>query len=530
MDAMLRKFLHELHFDTDKAKPPDWQPDWDDAPFPFKLYKRLPVYRLSSEVPLSLTVPPDDSRPDLRTFGHFLWYTWGITQVCRAVSSTAQQLPEGASAGEWYRRTVPSGGGLYPNELYAYLKLPELPAGVYHCDAAHHRLVLLREGCFDDYLDRALGGRFRLSDAFGVLFVSVYFWKNFYKYFNFSYRLQGLDTGVLLGQLLEAGSRFGYAPHACCQFLDRAVNHLLGLAEEAESVYAVVPLAAGQPGSLSAGPSAFSLHRSSELVRELPPLAHAHDIRTRNIMPQKLPVRMNEASMQEDTSAFHPPRSRKTAEKERFPAIPLPPVEPKRSDFAALTRNRYTPETDFVRRPVSIAALARLLLSAASGPGFCDLDEAPAGLGPARRLSICGTFCGVEGLEDGAYRYDAEARVLRLLRPGDHRAWLQYGMSLPNVNLFQVPLCFHVAGDRKHGIDEWGARGYRIQQMEAGILTQRLLLAAAAEGWGGRPLLGYDAETIDDLYRLPAFYDTALIQIPVGPYRYRARWESRMHS
>ena len=125
-----------------------------------------------------------------------------------------------------YRRFAPSGGALYPNELYVYLKIEDLPAGVYHYDVAHHRLVLLREGNFDSYIARALGNRCDISACFGTVFVSTMFWKNFFKYNNFSYRLQGLDAGVLIGQLLEVAKRFGFASGVYFQFLDRAINHL----------------------------------------------------------------------------------------------------------------------------------------------------------------------------------------------------------------------------------------------------------------------------------------------------------------
>ena len=68
------------------------------------------------------------------------------------------------------------------------------------------------------------------------------FWKNFFKYNNFAYRLQGLDAGVLMGQLLEVAKRFGLASGVYFQFLDSAINHLLGLSELEESVYSVIPL------------------------------------------------------------------------------------------------------------------------------------------------------------------------------------------------------------------------------------------------------------------------------------------------
>ncbi len=111
---------------------------------------------------------------------------------------------------------------------------------------------------------------------------------------------------------------------------------------------------------------------------------------------------------------------------------------------------------------------------------------------------------------------------------GDHRFRLQYGMSAGNVNLFQVPLCLHVAGDIDHYKKDLGYRGYRIQQMEAGMLVQRLLLAASAIGLGGHPLLGYDAETCDEIYQMNGTGKTTLIQIPIGPYRARPSLKGSM--
>jgi SagB-type dehydrogenase family enzyme len=136
---------------------------------------------------------------------------------------------------------------------------------------------------------------------------------------------------------------------------------------------------------------------------------------------------------------------------------------------------------------------------------------------------------GVEGIPDGAYHYDSVAHALRLRRLGDHRLWLQQGMSLENINIFQVPLCLHVVGDQDHLKTALGYRGYRIQQMEAGMLVQRLLLAASAIGMGGHPLLGFDASSCDEIYKMDTQGKTSLIQIPVGPYRLRTRLEGSLH-
>ena len=135
------------------------------------------------------------------------------------------------------------------------------------------------------------------------------------------------------------------------------------------------------------------------------------------------------------------------------------------------------------------------------------------------RVSLYGSFYNVEGIPNGAYSYDYGTHALRRITEGDYREFLQSGLTMPNVNLYQVPLCMHVVGDKDHLKEKLGYRGYRIQQMEAGILVQRLLLVSCALGMGGHPLLGFDANQCDELYRIGSKGKTSLIQIPVGPYR-----------
>ncbi|MDQ0339719.1 SagB-type dehydrogenase family enzyme [Caldalkalibacillus uzonensis] len=524
----LEAFLYNLHFDIDKASPPDWEIDWNDAPLAYKLYRGLPVFPLSPEVPLTLEGGEAPVKPDLRTIGHFLWYVFGLTQFYESdfsLDSTEQT----AELMQSYRRFVPSGGALYPNELYVYLKMEELPVGVYHYDVAHHRLVLLREGHFDAYIARALGHRCDVSACFGTVFVSTMFWKNFFKYNNFAYRLQGLDAGVLIGQLLEVAKRFGIATGVYFQFLDRAINHLLGLYEQEESVYAVIPLSVEPEITWFAdGNTGYGTVSATELCRELAAVRHDHYVRSKKVLEYPLLIKMNEASMLESTRSF-----RQIGAKERIngegQAVALPHVKRLAYDLASVCRKRYSPGMDFVLEKVSQLQLATLMQEATAAFSYRnDLDGAHKK--HESRVSLYGCLYNVEGIPDGAYQYDSAAHVLRKVHPGDHRLRLQYGMSLDNVNLFQVPLCLHVAGDKDHFKTELGYRGYRIQQMEAGMLVQHLLLAASALGMGGHPLLGFDANLCDEIYKMDRQGKTSLIQIPIGPYRHRPWLRGSLHS
>ncbi len=511
-------FIRQLHVDSHESGQPVWEVDWDDAPLPYKLYRGLPAVPLSPDIPLTLEARETPVEPSLKDIGHFLWYTYGLTQVSHSFAVPAEK----------YRRFVPSGGGLYPNELYLYLRTAGIASGVYHYDAAHHRLVLLREGNYDSYLGRALGNDCDMSSCFGVVLISAMVWKNAFKYNTFAYRLQGLDSGVLLGQLLEVAKRFGYTPRVHFRFLDRAVGHLIGLSPRDENVYAVVPLSAQRGNAWADGGSVAPVHMTAdELCRELPAVRHEHYLRSRTVKELPQLTGMNEASALDTLlpfSRFEPARRAESG----LQSVYLPCVKRLTYDLAAASRARYSPEGEFVLRPVTVQQLATLLQEAAASFAYRnDLDG--VGERPPIRVALYGCFHNVEGVPDGAYRYDASSHALRRVLAGDYRPRLQQAMTLHNVNLFQVPICLHIAGDADHLISQLGYRGYRIQQMEAGMLLQRLLLASVALGMGGRPLLGFQAGPCDELYRMSEHGRTSLVQLPIGCYRPHPRMELGLH-
>ncbi|WP_285767348.1 SagB family peptide dehydrogenase [Peribacillus sp. SI8-4] len=514
----LDAFLHNLHVDIEKASPPDWEVDWEDAPLTFKLYRGLPQYPLSLEVPLALDGSARFSKFHESKIGHLLWYAYGLTQI-----SQTQRASGPDDLMQSFRRFPPSGGALYPSELYVYLKTGDFPAGVYHYDAAHHRLVLLREGNFDSFLSKALGDHCNISACFGAVFVSTMFWKNFYKYNNFSYRLQGLDAGVLIGQLLEVAKRFGMNTRVCFQFLDRALNQLLGLSEEEESTYAMIALSK-QPANLTDDKSGRDATAAS-LCLELPKIKPEHYVRSLVIKEFPLLTKMNRASMIESSGAIRPLEAREEAGGEGQ-VIDLPIVKRLSYDLASVCKKRFSPEMDFTLGKVSQERLALLLQEATASFTYQnDLNE-----DGEHRVTIYASLYNVEDLEDGAYLYEGTTHSLRLIRPGDHRLRLQCGMSLDVLNFQQVPICIHVAGDRHYFKPQLGYRGYRIQQMEAGMLVQRILLAAAALGMNGHPLLGFDVNMCDELYKIGGSQGkTSLIQVPIGAYRNRPWLKGGLH-
>lgn len=522
----LHSFLHNLHFDVENANQPNWEVDWEDAPLTYKLYKDLPTIPLSLNVPLTLEEQDVKTKPYLSKIGHFLWYVYGITQICQ--SAIPSGSIETVRLMQSNRRYVPSGGALYPNELYVYLNNDEYTSGVYHYDAARHCLVLLRKGNFDLFISRALGYRCDVSNCFSVVFVSTVFWKNFFKYNNFAYRLQGLDTGVLNGQILEMAKRFGFHTSVYFQFIDRAINKLLGLSDEEESVYSVIPLLVEDAYSISNEESNESSVTTTELCKELPVVQHKKFCKSKKILEYPMLIKMNEESMMDSSQMFRHLEGKESMNPPKQ-ILKLPKVSRLSYDLAQVSRKRFSPDMDFVSHKVSLVQLATLLYEATSSFFYRnDLDE-PQMKSRERPSMFCCLY-NIENIPDGAYEYDYSTHSLRLARLGDHRPQLQSGMTGTNVNLFQVPICLHVVGDKDYYKPTLGYRGYRIQQMEAGMMVQRLLLTASAMGLGGHPLLGYDVKLCDEIYQLNSEQKTCLIQIPIGYYRDRPCLQGGLYS
>ncbi|GGE62204.1 SagB family peptide dehydrogenase [Priestia taiwanensis] len=515
----LDTFLYQLHFDTEKAMSSGHSVNWDDKPLPYKLYRNVSSIPLCTEVPFNIDCL-DDTRPTLRTISHLLWYTFGLTQFSEQnfLEYTAEPLYS-------YRRFVPSGGALYPNEVYIYLKMDDVSHGVYHYDVAHHRLILIREGNIDSYLNQALGNRCEIEKACCTVFVSTMFWKNFFKYKNFSYRLQGLDAGALIGQLLEVTKRYRYETTVYFQFLDEAVNHLLGLSTNEESVYAVIPLSVDS--TMEWCKKADDKITATELCQELPRITHNYYIRSRHIETYPFVQKANEACMLEQ---FSPIQQMKQQNKEIRTSnnIPLPNVTRMTYDFVSSCRKRYSPEMDFILKKMNVYEIASLFHEAMTSYKYRnDIDDLIES--PSPRISIYSSFYLVEGVLNGAYYYDVKKHVLQGIRHGDQRSVLQSAMTLDNVNLQQTPVCIHLVGDREYMKHSLGYRGYRIQQMEAGMLLQRLLLAGGGLNIGGHPLLGYNSVQCDQLYEIDKLNETTLIQLPMGAHYQRSWLKAGLH-
>ena len=98
---------------------------------------------------------------------------------------------------EHHERPVPSGGGLYPLELYALVRrVQRLTAGVYHYSALSHGLEFVRDHPLSgEFLSELFMGQPYLAGAAVILVITAVFERNMHKYGDRGYRYVLFEAG-----------------------------------------------------------------------------------------------------------------------------------------------------------------------------------------------------------------------------------------------------------------------------------------------------------------------------------------------
>lgn len=129
-------------------------------------------------------------------------------------------------------RTAPSGGALYPLELYVSSKhVNGLDAGLYHYNPPGHRLEQLRTGDLALELSEALV-EFQANIAFDasmVIMITAIFERSTFKYGARGYRFVMLEAGHVAQNINLAVSGMGLGGFNIGGFYDATMDEILGL-------------------------------------------------------------------------------------------------------------------------------------------------------------------------------------------------------------------------------------------------------------------------------------------------------------
>ena len=144
-------------------------------------------------------------------------------------------------------RAAPSGGALYPLEVYAALaRVDPVEPGLYHLDPLRNVLEVLERGPAPlTALEEAAIYPEIVASCAVTLLVTAMFWRTRFKYGLRGYRFALLEAGHVVQNVLLACTALGLAAVPVGGFYDRPVDALLGADGVNESVVYAVSL--GRP-------------------------------------------------------------------------------------------------------------------------------------------------------------------------------------------------------------------------------------------------------------------------------------------
>jgi len=155
---------------------------------------------------------------DLDQLSSLLHYSYGITRS--------------NEDGEYPRpfRVVPSGGALYPLELYFHSShIGGLRAGIYHYNPTENCVRLLREGDFSRQLSQSLVQQNLALDSTLMVFITALFERSLFKYGERGYRFTLMEAGHVSQNMNLVATALGKGVVNIGGFFDRDIDSILGL-------------------------------------------------------------------------------------------------------------------------------------------------------------------------------------------------------------------------------------------------------------------------------------------------------------
>jgi len=445
--------------------------DWENQPLAFKIYPSAEKTPLDPVSEISAPAPAA-SPLTLETLSRLLFYTAGITKHLR---SPRGRMPFRAAA---------CTGALYHVELYLVTGgISGLDAGVYHYDPRLHSLDRLRSGDFRACLVEATGGEANAADAGSFLALTTTYWRNAWKYRARAYRHAFWDSGTMLANLFAMGAAGGIPMHLLLGFADDEVHRLLDVDAEKESAVALV--AVSFAGRLAAA-AASKPPAPEPLGLETTPLSAA-EVDYSEIREMQRASSLGdgaEAKAWREAGPIEATRHRGTDTTLRhLEAQPPEPME--LSELERVIRKRGSARGFQRTAAIDYRALSTILARSTRG---VSADSLPA------ETTLCDPYViahNVNGLPPGAYAFHPRARGLELLREGDFRSNARF-LDLEQNLAGDAAANLYLLVDLEPLLARYGNRGYRVAQLEGGLIGGRAYLASYTLGLGATGLTFFD--------------------------------------
>ena len=510
--------------------------DYDNRPMPFKTYLEHPRYPLTNNFPSpnleSITSIVDveqsaNSSPtqceksvSIVDISEILFFAAGITRVLRY------------SYGTYFMRAASATGALYPIESYVVCGdiTPDLKAGVYHFGPADFSLTQLRIGDYRHALaSTALAEREYdtiLTSPLSIIF-SSFAWRNAWKYQARSYRHWFWDCGVIVANLLATTASMKLPTKLIMGYVDDIVDRLLCLETLKEASIVIAPIGIGScPKSDSKGNSNIQKEITELPIPKILPLSQRGEIDYPEIW------NMNQNSKILDREEVESWISKQQLE-QRNQNLDIENNADPILDRKDMSSDTGTPTKMTIGEVILRRGSTRRFDNHSSIPLstlYSILDSSTRGVpmdvftNEGVRSSVIDTYFianNVAGLEPGAYFFNRNLKAFDLLKRNASRqisGYLCLGQSL----FSDASAVMFLMADLHKVLDDLGNRGYRVAQLEAGIIAGKIYLSSYAHSIGASGTTFFD-DAVTEFFGPHAANKSTMIAMGVGVPGYKAR-------
>ncbi len=479
--------------------------DWENKPFPFKVYEGLP----------STLLPKDFPRPEADALDSISGImaegkggNLGTAELAELLFFSAGLTRRFRHGGEiHYMRAAPATGALYPIELYVICgDIQRLDAGVYHFNPLDFALVRIRSGDWRAEL-AAMSDESISSTPATIAFTSLA-WRNAWKYEARSYRHWFWDGGVIAANVLAVSASMGLETRIVAGFVDESVNQLLAVKVKKEATVFLAPVGLGHVSSKGRtlkkvdkiDPKVRPLSRSEVQYPEIWQLHQASSLHDSNEVKTWVQNRQNEHAEEKPSG-------------QTFPLVREEAGSSNREKLGEVILQRGSTRR-FARSPVRFSQLSTVLRSS-TGPLRFDY------LGDGERLvDIYLVANAVEGLPPGSYFFDTKKERLEQLKSGQLRRMSAY-LCLEQALFGDASVVFFLMTRLREILERVGNRGYRAAQLEGGVIAGRIYLSAYSLGLGASGSTFYD-DAVTEFFSPHAKDKSGMIVVGLGVPAYKA--------
>lgn len=176
--------------------------------------------------------------------------------------------------------------------------------------------------------------------------------------------------------------------------------------------------------------------------------------------------------------------------------------------YSRISRRSFTAE------PLTLAAVGQLLWAAQgiNTDGVTGASRTAPSAGATNPMDLYLAAGNVAGLAPGLYLYLREEHQLVPVTAGDIREELA-AAALGQQSVTQAPVSIILAADYRRTTQRYGDRGIRFVHIEAGHITQNILLQAEALKLGAVVIGAFNDQEVQSLLEIAS---APLIIVPIG--------------